>query len=148
MVLPIIVSDVILRQVYYLFGKGHAVEIALIGDVQDRIAAKRDFPFRTHSDFDLYGVPLDVEYSESFKLVFGAQETYDPTETKGLHNLPPGLLHNTAEKVDLGGLSVLIPQLELLFLDKSGLSKLLCWFFSYFSLIHSIQSHHFKVLGA
>lgn len=74
--------------------------------------------YRSHSDFELYGVSTESTYPASFQKVFGNQEVFPPTKTKGLGEIPPGLLHQTAETVDLGGMPVRVPQLELLFLDK------------------------------
>jgi hypothetical protein len=50
--------------------------------------------------------------------VFGAQEYFPSTKTKGLSHLTPDLLHKTCETVDLGGVDILIPELELMYLDK------------------------------
>ncbi len=117
-------------KINYLLGKGVGVEVALRGTVVGREKRKIVFPYRTHSDFELYGVDYENETSEQtpslakpvytpgFKQVFGAQEYYPPTKTKGLKDIPPGLLYKTAESVDLGGVRVLVPKLELLFLDK------------------------------
>ena len=115
-------------KINYLFGKGVGVEIALRGTVKNRKKKEITLSYRTHSDFDLYGVDYPLgpggysnvgksPYSEQFLRVFGAQEYFHPTATKGL-SLPPTLLHDTYETVDLGGIEFLIPQLEILFLDK------------------------------
>ncbi|MFH1054551.1 MAG: hypothetical protein V1744_00495 [Candidatus Altiarchaeota archaeon] len=106
----------------YLLGKGVGVEIALRGEVLGRQKRPVVFPYRSHSDFEIYGVDYERHttnpYTPQFREVLGAQETRPLTETKGLRNIPPDLLHNTAEVVNLGGLRILVPQLELLFLDK------------------------------
>jgi hypothetical protein len=112
----------------YLFGKGAGVEIALRGNVQGREKRPVAFPYRTHSDFEFYGVQYEAAengayisgevYPEQFQRVFGGQEYFHPTRTKGMKNLPPDLLHTTAEKVDFGGIELKVPELELLFLDK------------------------------
>lgn len=113
----------------YLIGKGTGVEVSLRGNVQGRIKRPVEFSYRCHSDFELYGVDYEAGangsnllnkpiYTNAFKEVFGNQEYFPPTKTKGLKNIPPTLLHETAETVDLGGVQILIPQLELLFLDK------------------------------
>lgn len=109
----------------YLLGKGIGVEIALRGKVLGRKKNDIDIPFRPHSDFELYGVderkidqksrsPLQYQFSR----VFGGQEYFHWTNTKGLKGIREGVMHDTAEIVDLGGVHVLIPQLEILFLDK------------------------------
>lgn len=112
----------------YLLGKGTGVEIALRGTVKNRVKRPVTFPYRSHSDFELYGVAdvseatsagtINTPYSEPFRFVFGNQEYYPPTKTKGLKQLPSDLMRTTAETVDLGGITVYTPQLELLFLDK------------------------------
>lgn len=100
----------------YMFGKGIGIEIALRGKVESREKNDVEFPYRSHSDFELYG--MDRESDTQFAEIFGAQERYSTTTTKGLSNIEPGLMTNTAEQVDLDGITVLVPQLELLFLDK------------------------------
>ncbi len=107
-------------QLAYLLGKGVGVEIALRGSIAGKVKRNVVFPYRSHSDFELYAVntDLDLPYSVAFRTVFGNQEFFHPNKTKGLKDLPPTLLEDTHEVVDLGGVSVLIPELELLFLDK------------------------------
>jgi len=113
----------------YLLGKGAGVEVALRGNVQNRTKRPIEFSYRSHSDFELYGVDYNAGdngtnlggkpvYTEEFQSVFGSQEYFPVTKTKGLKNIPSSLLHDTAEVVDFGGLPVRVPQLELLFLDK------------------------------
>ena len=113
----------------YLMGKGAGVEIALRGTVTGRIKRPVEFSYRPHSDFELYGVDYTTAenganmdstqiYPTAFQEVLDAQEYFPPTKTKGLKNIPPNLLHATAEIVDFGGVPILVPELELLFLDK------------------------------
>lgn len=113
----------------YLLGKGVGVEVALRGSVAGRIKRPIEFSYRSHSDFELYAVDYKAGedganlgggpvYTEPFRRIFGSQEYFPVTKTKGLKNIPPTLLYDTAEVVDLGGVEVRIPQLELLFLDK------------------------------
>jgi hypothetical protein len=113
----------------YLLGKGAGVEVALRGNIAGRTKRPIGFSYRSHSDFELYAVVYEAGenganignqpiYSEPFNKVFGGQEYFPLTKTKGLKNIPPTLLHDTAEVVDFGGVSVRVPQLELLFLDK------------------------------
>lgn len=104
------------QKINYLFGKGHAVELALQGEIVGRRRISNDPTFRQHADFDLYDVTQVPP--EMYKKVFGATEIYPPEKTKGLSQLPSTLLANTAETVLLGNVSVYIPQLELLFIDK------------------------------
>jgi hypothetical protein len=67
-------------QVQYLFGKGVGAELALQGDVVGRAKRATDVPYRTHSDFEIYGVRSDnydvLPHSERFRAVFGGQEIY------------------------------------------------------------------------
>jgi hypothetical protein len=96
----------------YLFGKGVGAEIAIQGIALGRTRRNVDISYRSHSDFELYGVNTDKPvYTDEFKAVFGAQEYFPPTKTKGLRNLPPELLHQTAQVVDLGGTTLLVPDL-------------------------------------
>lgn len=109
----------------YLLGKGAGVEIALQGIVQSRQATETAITYRTHSDFELYSVANTdsaAVYPENFKRVFGAQEIFPPSRTKALSSIPEGYLEQTAETVNFGGIEVLIPELEILFLDKWLLS--------------------------
>lgn len=107
---------------YYLAGKGWGTEIALQGNVVGRKKLLADIPARSHSDFELYGTQKGFQYTEAFYARFGAQEFYPQSKTKGLSDLPEGLLVSTAECAVLpmarGPLEILLPQLELLFLDK------------------------------
>jgi hypothetical protein len=106
----------------YLFGKGAGAELALQGDVVDRTKRVAEVPYRTHSDFEIYGVATDnydaIPHGDRFRTVFGGQEIYPVGNTKGLHELPPDYLHQTAETVNFGGLDFLVPRLELQFVDK------------------------------
>ncbi len=65
----------------YLLGKGIGVEIALRGNVRGRSRQTTDFLYRSHSDFELYGVSEDNEeiYPKEFKQIFGAQDRYPKT---------------------------------------------------------------------
>lgn len=108
--------------VLYLFGKGAGVELALQGEVSGRSKQVAEVPYRTHSDFEIYGATTDnynaIPNSHRFIAVFGGQEIYPVTQTKGLHDLPPDLLHATAEVVNYNGIDFLVPRLELQFVDK------------------------------
>ncbi len=103
----------------YLLGKGIGVEVALRGKVLGRKKKSIDFPYRSHADFELYGVN-DRSNSNLFEEVFPGEESFssESRRTKGLVNLPPDLLSKTFETVDLGGVKILVPELEILFLDK------------------------------
>ena len=103
-------------QIQYLFGKGIGVEIALRGTIEGRRQYETQPPYRSHSDFELYD--SNGSYTEEFYRVFEAQEYYPPTETKGLKEIPEGYMDKTHETVMIDGYEVLVPQLEILFLDK------------------------------
>ena len=115
-------------EINYLQGKGTGTEIALLGQVEGRDKKSVNFPFRSHSDFELYGVDVEKQrkiqnekvhiYPKEFRQVFGNQEYFPLSTTKGLKEIPEDLLHETSEEVDFGGIKILVPQLELLFLDK------------------------------
>lgn len=106
----------------YLFGKGAGAELALQGEAAGRDKQVADVPYRTHSDFEIYGATTDsydaIPHSARFTAVFGSQEIYPVGNTKGLHDLPPDYLHETAEVVNYGGVDFLVPRLELQFVDK------------------------------
>ena len=115
------------NEINYLQGKGTGTEIALLGQVVGRKKNPVNFPIRSHSDFELYGVDVEKQkqvqtshsiYPIEFAEVFGNQEYFPLSATKGLKEIPEDLLHETAEDVDFGGIKILVPQLELLFLDK------------------------------
>ncbi|HTL46626.1 MAG TPA: FHA domain-containing protein [Verrucomicrobiae bacterium] len=106
-------------EVQYLLGKGSGMEAALQGQVAAR-EKKQDFASRAHSDFELYGLRDDIPYPEAFLKVFSEQERYPPTKTKGINKLPEDLMLSTYETVNFGGIPVLVPQLELMFVDKFG----------------------------
>jgi len=109
-------------KITYLFGKGAGAELALQGEVDGRSKKLAEVPYRTHSDFEIYGVATDsydaIPDSHRFTAVFGSQEIYPVGNTKGLHDLPPDYLHETAEVVNYGGVDFLVPRLELQFVDK------------------------------
>lgn len=109
-------------KVQYLFGKGAGAELALQGAVAGRSKRLNSVPYRTHSDFEIYAAVTDqyesIEHNGRFTAVFGSQEIYPVTATKGLKELPENLLHDTAETVSFGGVSFLVPSLEAQFVDK------------------------------
>lgn len=60
------------KEIVYLLGKGIGVEIALKGNVVGRVKREVTFPYRSHSDFEIYGLKsnLTLPYSVPFKTVF------------------------------------------------------------------------------
>lgn len=111
-------------KIEYLFGKGIGVEIALRGKVQGRNVFGTEPMYRSHSDFELYDTK-ENPHTQYFQEVFGSQEFYPQTKTKGLKDIPEGEMDTTHEIVDLDGYKILIPKLEILFLDKFLRKKLL-----------------------
>lgn len=102
--------------VEHLFGKGTGVEIVLQGEVVGRTARPVNFPIRHHSDFEHYGVTnLSFPYAPPFYSVFGAQEFREGTKALAI---PAGEMHERAEVVAFGGIRLMVPQLEVMFLDK------------------------------
>ncbi|HET8669477.1 MAG TPA: hypothetical protein VFM05_02285 [Candidatus Saccharimonadales bacterium] len=103
----------------YLFGKGIGAEITLQGEVAGR-NKRHDAPYRPHADFEIYAInEVDPPAGfNTFRRIFGNQETYPVENTKGLRDLPVRYLHDTAEEVSLGGVTFLVPRLEAQFVDK------------------------------
>ena len=104
-------------KINYLFGKGIGVEIALRGEISGRKQFCTKPIYRSHSDFELYNTK-ENPYSDIFQEIFGSQEFYPESATKGLKNIPNGYMDSTYETVIVDGYEILVPQLEILFLDK------------------------------
>jgi hypothetical protein len=123
-------------ELQYLMGKGAGVELAIQGHVKDRQKRESFDTIRTHSDFELYGTTFTEESNdpssnlvgspkvpEAYKEVFGHLEVFPVNAVKAFYNLPTDPndidhIHRNHEIVDFGGLEILVPKLELLFLDK------------------------------
>jgi hypothetical protein len=58
----------------YLAAKGWGAELAILGEAKNRKKNKLNFtiPYRSHSDFELYGVSDEFAYTEAFYNIFGA----------------------------------------------------------------------------
>jgi len=106
--------------IQYLLGKGVGVEVAIRGEVKGRRKRNNDFPYRSHSDFEIYDCVgyKNLPESDAFTFVFGWQEYRSKTETKGLQDMDPTLMDTTYETVIYKGQEYLVPELEILFLDK------------------------------
>jgi len=114
--------------VNWLLAKGAGAELALQGEVLNRETHEFHREIRSHADFEVYACDTnDVgelaweavsEDSTQAIEVFKLLELYPETFTKGMKDLPKDLMRSTAETVRYDGTSYLIPQLELLFLDK------------------------------
>ena len=109
-------------EINYLLGKGTGLEIALRGVAKGRKKYNNNFPYRSHSDFEIYGAKTDdydfLPESEAFTYVFGSQEIFPRSKTKGLSNIPEDLMISTFQEVEYNGDTFLVPELELLFTDK------------------------------
>ena len=107
-------------EIYYLFWKGIGVEIALLGNCPGREASDVEFEPRSHSDFEIYDVKDDSVFDKypAFQRVFGGQEYFPEHQTKGLKQIPAGYLDETHQVVDFYGIEVLVPSLEVLYVDK------------------------------
>jgi len=110
------------ENVNYLFGNSVATEIALQGNVVGRKKNNHCYPYREHSDVVLYDVKIfdydDTMDSNDFRNTFGNVEFYSSNETKILTMLPNDLLDNTLETVIINNKKILIPQLEIIFLES------------------------------
>ena len=104
------------NQINYLFGKGIGVELALQGNVQNRIKYNKCYPTRSHNNIDFYAVS-DVS-SPNFYQVFGTPTIYPTSNTSVLEALPSNMLYETKEIVSINNHQIYIPELEILFLDK------------------------------
>ena len=103
-------------KVSYLFGSGIGVEIALRGTIKEKQIDDTEVPYRSHSGFDFYNTLGEFNYI--FKEIYKEQKYYPSTKTKGLSGIPAGYMSKNYETVIIDGYEVLIPQLEMLFLDK------------------------------
>ncbi len=106
----------------YLFGSGIGIELALQGNVIGRKKNNNCYSYRPHNDIILYDVKIidyeDEKDSYNFKEAFGNIEFYPSYELKVLSNINSNLLDNTCETVVINNHKVLIPELEILFLEK------------------------------
>lgn len=105
-------------KITYLMGKGAGAEIASLGIAVGRDKRKNvTFPYRSHSDFELYGTDENTYLSteSAFWKVFGGQESRPGTKTMVINS---DYMRTTAQEINFGGIIVLVPELEILFLDK------------------------------
>lgn len=107
-------------EIDYLLGKGVGAELALRGEVLGRDKNPVSFPYRSHSDFEIYDCIgyNNIPEARGFFEVFGAQEYYPKDRTKGLERMDPTMMDSTYETVTYNGHIYLVPELEILFLDK------------------------------
>ena len=106
----------------YLFGSGIGIELALQGNVIGRKKNNNCYSYRPHNDIILYDVKIldyeDEKDSYNFKEAFGNIEFYPSYELKVLSNINSNLLDTNCETVVINNHKVLIPELEILFLEK------------------------------
>ena len=107
-------------EINYLFGKGIGTEIALLGNCPGREDSGVEFEPRTHSDFEFYDVKTEAIFTKypALREVFGGQEFRIENSTKALNDIPKGYLDETHQVVDFYGIEVLVPCLEVLYVDK------------------------------
>ena len=110
------------NNINYLFGNGIGIELALQGNVMGRKKNNNCYSYRPHSDIILYDVKIqdyeDTKDSYKFKEAFGNIEFYPSYELKVLSNINSDLLDKNSETVIINNHKVLIPELEILFLEK------------------------------
>ena len=110
------------NNINYLFGGELAIELALQGNVLNRRKNNHCYPLKKHSEIVLYDVKEvelgDTKGSANVKDAFGNIEYYSGAETKSLSNLDKGLLDKGYDTVIINNEKILIPELEILFLDS------------------------------
>ena len=114
------------KKINYLFGMGVAIELALQANVYKRKKSNNCYSYREHNSLYLYNVDKENNnfYNSNNPLfkVFSNINVLNKTNTTNLHNLANDFLDNNYEIVYLYNHKILIPKLEILFLD-SYLSK-------------------------
>lgn len=110
------------NNINYLFGGELAIELALQGNVLNRRKNNHCYPLKKHSEIVLYDVKEvelgDTKGSANVKDAYGNIEYYSGAETKSLSNLDKGLLDKGYDTVIINNEKILIPELEILFLDS------------------------------
>ena len=109
------------NKINYLFGMGIAIELALQGNVYHRKKSNNCYKYRPHNSIYLYNISNDFNYNILYK-VFNNINIYNKNNTANLHYLTDDYLDNNYDIVYINNHKILIPSLELLFLD-SYLSK-------------------------
>lgn len=113
---------------FFLPGKGWGTEIAIRGDIVGRTKHNKylhAIPYRSHSDFELYGVPNNFAYTQAFHDAFGSQEYFGETQTKmfgrkenNTSPIPRGYIKENSEITVLDGANIQTLNLEMLIADK------------------------------
>ena len=110
------------NNINYLFGSSVGLELALQGNVVGKKKNNNCYTYRPHNEIILYNVKIidyeDTQDSYNFKEAFGNIEFYPSYELKVLSNINNDLLDKNYETVIINNHKVLIPELEILFLEK------------------------------
>ena len=110
------------NKINYLFGSEIAIELALQGNVLNRRKNNHCYPLKKHGEIVLYDTKIidlgDTKESANIKNAFGNIECYNYTNTKVLSGLEKELLDKNHDTVILNNEKILIPELEILFLDS------------------------------
>ena len=107
-------------RINYLFGMGVGIELALQGNVIGRCKNNNCYPYRPHSEIYLYNVDnKNIEfYNSNLFKVFNKCKILNKDKTYMLNGLSNDLLDNNYDMVMINNHKVLIPCLEILFLDS------------------------------
>ena len=103
------------NKVNYLFGMGIGIELALQGNVIGRKKNNNCYPYREHNELYLYDV--NSPCSSQILKVFNPN-VYGKTKTFVLNGMNEDLMDNDYDVVMIHNHKVLIPCLEILFLDS------------------------------
>lgn len=99
----------------YLFGMGIGIELALQGNVIGRRKNNNCYPYRPHNEIYLYNVN---RVNNNLYKVFNNIKVYNKNSTFVLSDMPSDLMDNNYDMVMIHNHKVLIPCLEILFLDS------------------------------
>ena len=102
-------------KINYLFGMDIGIELALQGNVIGRRKNNNCYPYRKHNEIYLYDVS---KLNDTVTKVFSRCEIYNRKCSFVLNGLPEDLMDNNYDMVMIHNHKVLIPCLEILFLDS------------------------------
>lgn len=109
-------------KINYLFGMGVGIELALQGNVINRPKKNNCYKYRAHNELYIYNVDKQnnnfYNNNKDFFRVFNIEELYPKTRTTMLHNVDMNLMDNNYDTVLIHNQKILIPELEILFLDS------------------------------
>ena len=104
-------------KINYLFGMGIGIELALQGNVIGRRKNNNCYPYRSHNDIYLYDVD-SINDNNLLSRVFKNVFLFDKKNTYTLNGLSSDLLDKNYDMVMIHNHKILIPCLEILFLDS------------------------------